>query len=136
MSLPEIHFTKKHFKLEWFSGSGAGGQSRNKNMMCCRIKHLETGLTAQSQEHKSQVQNQKTAFERLVKMLLTYYAEDPEGRRDNQEVIRNYHSVRNEVHDKASGLKMEYKNIVDKGDLEPMINARRSAMMDVDFHDD
>ena len=136
MSLPEIHFTKSAFRLEWFSGTGGGGQHRNKHMNSCRIKHLETGLTAQSQEHKSQVQNQKTAFERLVKMLLAYYAEDPEGRRDNQEVIRNYHSVRNEVHDKASGLKMEYKNIVDKGDLEPMINARRSAMMDVDFHDD
>ena len=130
MSLPELHFTKKDFKLEWFSGSGAGGQSRNKNMMCCRIKHLKTGLTAQSQEHKSQVQNQNIAFERLAQLLIAYYSEDPEGRRDTTEVVRNYHAVRNEVHDKASGLKMEYKEIVDKGNIGPMIEARRKSKSD------
>jgi len=127
MSLPELHFTKKDFKLDWFSGTGKGGQKRNKTMACVRITHIATGLTAQSQEHRTQVANQKSAFERLAKLLLAYYSEDPEGRRDSSEVIRNYHGVRNEVHDKASGLKMEYKEIVEKGNLAPMIEARRKS---------
>ena len=42
--MDEIHLTKKDFKIEWFSGQGAGGQHRNKHQNCCRIVHLESGL--------------------------------------------------------------------------------------------
>lgn len=33
-----------HFKLEWFSGQGAGGQHRNKHQNSARLLHLPTGL--------------------------------------------------------------------------------------------
>jgi len=39
-----IHLTKKDFKIDWYSRSGAGGQHRNKHQNCCRITHLATGL--------------------------------------------------------------------------------------------
>jgi len=42
-------------------------------------------------------------------------------------VIRNYHGVRNEVHDKASGLKQAYKDVVIDADLDDMIRARRQS---------
>ena len=32
------------FRVEWFSGSGAGGQHRNRHCNSCRITHAPTGL--------------------------------------------------------------------------------------------
>lgn len=36
-------------KIEWFSGTGAGGQHRNKHQNSCRITYLPTGLTVAAQ---------------------------------------------------------------------------------------
>ena len=124
----ELHLTKKDFKLEWFSGSGAGGQHRNKHQNCCRITHIETGLRAQGTESRDRVTNQRVAFNRLVKLILSYYAAPEAERRMWTKTIRNYHGVRNEVHDKASGLKREYKKVVINGDLSEMIEARRRSI--------
>jgi len=128
----ELHLTKKDFRIEWFSGSGAGGQHRNKHQNCCRIIHIATGLRAQGTESRERVSNQRTAFERLAKLVIAhFYAEDPEIRYKARETIRNYHGVRNEVHDKASGLKLPYKTIVDDGDIAPMVDARRNSIVDI-----
>ena len=122
----ELHLTKKDFKLEWFSGTGKGGQHRNKHQNCCRITHLETGLRAQGTESRERPANQRAAFNRLVKLIFAYHAVTPE-RRTTTEVIRNYHGVRNDVHDKASGLHQLYTEVVGKGDLSDMIEARRKV---------
>lgn len=125
----ELHFTKKDFEIQWFSGTGGGGQYRNKHQNCCRIIHKETGLRAQETRYRERPQNQKSAFNKLAKLLIAHYAAEEEGRRTTSEVIRNYHGVRNEVHDKASGLKLTYTEVVDKKNLEPMIDARRKALL-------
>lgn len=121
----EIHLTKKDFKLEWYSGSGAGGQHRNKHQNCCRITHIETGLKAIGTESAERTTNQRVAFERLAKLILAYYYAKKNTRRTTCEVIRNYHAERNEVRDKASGLRRTYRDVVEKGDLSEMIEARR-----------
>lgn len=36
-------------KIEWYSGTGAGGQHRNKHQNSCRITHIPTGITVTSQ---------------------------------------------------------------------------------------
>ncbi len=59
--------TKRDLKITYFSGSGAGGQHRNRHNNCVRINHPETGVTAQGTESKSLTQNKKLAFTRLVK---------------------------------------------------------------------
>ena len=125
----EIHLTKKDFKLEWFSGTGAGGQHRNKTQNCCRITHIESGIMCTGQNSRSRVENQRDAFTRLSHKVIAWYAaqEQPTVEISN-EVIRNYHAERNEVLDKASGLKQPYKDVVIDGDLTKMIDARRMAM--------
>lgn len=126
--MKEIHFSKKDFILEWFSGTGAGGQHRNKHKNCCRITHIESGLKTQGTHSRERPANQKSAFEELAKKILEYYyGKEKKERIKSKGVIRNYHAVRNEVHDKASNLKMSYKEIVIGGDLEKMIKARRIA---------
>lgn len=58
--------TRKDFDITYFSGSGAGGQYRNKHQNCCRIKHLETGLITTGQEERSKEQNTRNAFKRMT----------------------------------------------------------------------
>lgn len=125
----ELHLTKKDFSLEWFSGQGAGGQHRNKHQNCCRIVHLATGLRATGQNARDRQTNQRTAFETLIKRVVAYYqAMDEQPPEISKEVIRNYHAERNEVLDKASGLRRPYKDVVIAGDLSEMIEARKGSV--------
>lgn len=125
----ELHLTKKDFRIEWFSGTGKGGQHRNKHQNCCRIIHIATGIKAQSTDARDRPTNQREAFRRLVARLLSYFHSIDEVKPEiNTNVIRNYHAERNEVLDKASGKRQEYKYVVISGNLADMIEARRSVM--------
>ena len=126
--MDELHLTKKDFKLEWYSGSGAGGQHRNKHQNCCRITHLETGLTANGTTSRSRVTNQREAFQELARKVLLWHNTGGDRPEISNEVIRNYHGPRNEVHDKLSGLKQTYKKVVLDGNLSDMIEARRTEI--------
>lgn len=125
--MEEIHYTKKDFKIEWFSGTGAGGQYRNKHQNCCRITHIKSGLTAIATD-RERTSNQKSAFQALTKKIIAWLkTKEASGPGISNEVIRNYNESRNEVHDKASGLKMPYVDIVPGNNIGPMIEARRLA---------
>jgi len=121
----ELHLTEKDFKIEWYSGSGAGGQHRNKHQNCCRITHIESGLQENGTESKSRITNQKKAFYKLAYKVVEWYRKKQNCEISiNNEIIRNYNEPRNEVHDKASNLKQPYSDVVIKGDLSKMIEAR------------
>lgn len=75
MLKPSIHdkekkllfsLSHKDFHLEFFIASGPGGQHRNKVATACRIKHFDSGATAEAKEFKSQTQNKEAAFNRLI----------------------------------------------------------------------
>ncbi len=86
----ELHLTKKDFQIDWFSGSGAGGQYRNKHQNCCRITHIATGLTSTSQRHRDRPSNQRDAFNRLVAKIVALLEDDTPGRRESTKEIRVY----------------------------------------------
>ena len=132
MSTPELHFTKKDFKLEWFNGTGPGGQNKNKRAMCCRITHTATGMTCTGQEHRDRPSNQRVAFTRLAKRLIAHYTikEDMAAYRSTERV-RTYHEPRNDVLDHASGVRKTYKEIVIDGNIEELVEARRRALVTV-----
>jgi peptide chain release factor 1 len=52
------------FKIEWYSGTGAGGQHRNKHQNSCRITHLPTGqvATAQCRSRLNSLESAKSAL--------------------------------------------------------------------------
>ena len=119
--------TAKDFRLEWYSGQGAGGQHRNKHQNCCRITHIETGLTAIGTSHSSRPANQKDAFTRLAYMLVAHYKELEAPTRDiSNETVRTYHTVRNVVKDHASGHTQMYSEV--ENSLDEMIRKRKEAL--------
>lgn len=65
----EFNELKKQCRIDYFSGSGAGGQHRNKNMNCVRLHHEPSGTIVVATEHRSRYRNRKLAFERLQEKL-------------------------------------------------------------------
>jgi len=133
MKEPDLSLTKKDFTVRWFSGTGPGGQHRNKSQNCIEIIHKESGIKAQCTSHKSRLTNQREAFRLLatrlqpwIKQKLGLGSEGSNGRQT--EIIRNYHGVRNEVKDHASDLRLRYTDVVDGCNIGPMIDARRDSM--------
>jgi len=58
--------TKKDLIIEYFSGTGAGGQYRNKHQNCVRLKHPESGVLVTGQSNRDRIANLKEAFNNLV----------------------------------------------------------------------
>jgi hypothetical protein len=54
------------FVVEYYNGTGNGGQNRNKREMACRIHHPKSGALAVCQDERSQKTNRERAFTRLV----------------------------------------------------------------------
>lgn len=70
----EIELNDDDLKIEWFSGTGKGGQHRNKHQNSCRVLHVPTGLqeSRQGRHRESNLRDAKSALKaRLAKLTTT-----------------------------------------------------------------
>lgn len=58
--------TKKDLKIDFFSGTGAGGQHRNKHQNCVRLRHSESGTIVTGQSYKERSANVGEALRNLL----------------------------------------------------------------------
>ena len=123
----ELHLTKKDFRVDWFGGTGAGGQYRNRHRNCCRITHIASGMMETGQSHRERPVNQREAFEKLARRVIALHCISDPAREISNERVRTYHAERNQITDHASGLRQEYRYVVEKPHLDDMIEARRLA---------
>jgi protein subunit release factor B len=64
-----IEIRESDIQIEFFRGSGPGGQHRNVTETGVRIRHLPTGIVVQASENRSQSRNREVALERLREAL-------------------------------------------------------------------
>jgi protein subunit release factor A len=115
----KLTFTPDDFEYNWFSGTGAGGQHRNKHQNCLRLTHKETGITVTSQESRSRNQNLKDAYQNIILKLHDHYNNRP-IEKNNTDVIRSYKLEDNLVVDHVTGDKISIKSL-DDFDLTPIL---------------
>ena len=116
--------TEDQFRFEWFSGTGKGGQFRNKHQNCCRCIHIPTGIQANGTNSRSREDNKQAAYTTCRSRVEAYFHKDKERNLAGHERIRTYHEPDNRVLDHASGETDSYINVVIKGDMSKVIEAR------------
>lgn len=119
--------SESEFDIQWYSGSGAGGQHRNKHQNCCRVVHRATGISAVGTHSRSREANRIAALDVCMERVLAANQQDTPRYQAGHERVRTYHEPDNRVVDHASGLVQTYQEVVEKGNISNMIDARRLA---------
>lgn len=67
--IKQVEFNERDFKVEWYSGTGCGGQNRNKVKSSCRLTHIPTGVV-QTAQTRSRENSYKLALEGIKKLII------------------------------------------------------------------
>ena len=129
----EIDINPADIKMEVFRASGAGGQHINKTSSAVRLIHVPTGIVAECQTQRSQVQNREYAMNLLKSRLyeIEKNKQDSEianarksqvGSGDRSEKIRTYNYPQGRITDHRIGMSVyQFENFLN-GDLDEMID--------------
>jgi peptide chain release factor 2 len=121
--------------LEWdtFRSSGAGGQHVNKTESAVRVRHLPTGIVAECQQERSQIQNREKALILLKSRLYELELEKKQAEKDKIEAskmknewgsqIRSYVLDDRRVKDHRTGHQTSQTDAVLDGDLDGFLKA-------------
>jgi peptide chain release factor 1 len=112
-------------RIEYYRGSGHGGQKKQKTSSACRITHIITGLSSTSEATRSQDHNRKDAFRKLAAKLVPLM-EAAIRQNDfqvsfNKEEVRVYRAVDRIVKDKRLKNTFDYYDVIDHNGLDKVI---------------
>ena len=134
----EIEINPADIKMEVFRASGAGGQHVNKTSSAVRLIHIPTGMVAECQTERSQVQNREYA----MKLLRSRLYEQEKLKRDSEvenerrsqigsaersEKIRTYNYPQGRITDHRIGMSIYQMDNFLNGDLDEMIDNLAAA---------
>ena len=129
----EIEISPADVKLEVFRSSGAGGQHVNKTSSAVRLIHIPTGIVAECQTERSQLQNREYAMKLLRSRLYEKELRERDakvanqrksqvGSGDRSEKIRTYNYPQGRITDHRIGLSIYQMEDFLNGNLDDMIN--------------
>ena len=134
----QIEINPADVKMEVFRASGAGGQHVNKTSSAVRLIHIPTGIVAECQTERSQVQNREYAMRLLKSRLyeiekekqdaeLTNARRSQVGSGDRSEKIRTYNYPQGRITDHRIGMSIYQMEDFLNGNLDTMIDALITA---------
>lgn len=108
-------FSEDQLRVEWFSGTGKGGQHRNRHQNSCRMVHERSGITATAQ-CRSRQDSYKKALDEIRRRVYNQHNEhcqseqavlrkDKVGSGMRADKIRTYRFQDNVVTDHLTGRK-------------------------------
>ena len=129
----EIEINPADIKMDVYRASGAGGQHVNKTSSAVRLTHIPTGIIAECQTERSQLQNREYAMKLLQSRL--YEKERAErdaklanerkiqvGTGDRSEKIRTYNYPQGRITDHRIGMSIYQMDDFLNGNLDEMID--------------
>jgi len=130
----EIELNPADIRMEVFRASGAGGQHVNKTSSAVRLIHEPTGIVAECQTERSQVQNREYAMRLLKSRIyeIEKQKQDEElaserksqvGAGDRSEKIRTYNYPQGRITDHRIGLSIYQMEDFLNGNLDEMIDS-------------
>lgn len=134
----DIDMPAKDLEITANTSSGHGGQSVNTTYSAIKIIHKPTGITAQSQDERSQAQNREKALAVLRSRVAALYREKQEkeykdkrrsqiGTGDRSEKIRTYNFPQDRVTDHRINENFHQINKIMEGEIDPLINSLTKA---------
>jgi len=129
----EIEINPADIRMEVFRASGAGGQHVNKTSSAVRLIHEPTGIVAECQTERSQLQNREYAMKLLKTRLYEIEKEkrDSElanerksqvGSGDRSEKIRTYNYPQGRITDHRIGMSIYQMENFLNGNIDEMVN--------------
>ncbi|MEX0913606.1 MAG: peptide chain release factor 1 [Demequina sp.] len=136
--IEEIELDMNDVRVDVYRSSGPGGQSVNTTDSAVRLTHEPTGIVAQCQNQKSQLQNKEAALRILKARILAAQKEEAEAEAhdlrksqvrtvDRSERIRTYNYPENRINDHRTGYKAYNLDHVLNGDLQPVVQSAIDA---------
>ena len=129
----DVEINPADIRMEVFRASGAGGQHVNKTSSAVRLIHIPTGMVAECQTERSQVQNRDYAMKLLRSRLyekekaerdseLENQRRSQSGNADRSEKIRTYNYPQGRITDHRIGVSIYQMDNFLNGDLDDMID--------------